>query len=38
MKKLILLTLLAFALAAGAATVLTVTPQSATAECGGGGC
>ena len=39
MKKLILLALLGFALAAGAAvTVLTVTPQTAVAGCSGSEC
>jgi len=33
MKKRVLLVALAFALAAGAATVLTVTPQTAVADC-----
>jgi len=39
MKKLVLLAVLAFVLAAGAAaTVLTVTPQTAVADCGSSNC
>ena len=38
MKKLIVLAALAFAVAAGTVTVMTVHPQSAVADCPGSGC
>jgi len=38
MKKIIVLAVLAFALAAGTVAVMTVHPHSAVADCGTGGC
>jgi len=38
MKKLLVLAALAFALATGAVTVMTVHPHTAVADCGSGSC